>query len=231
MNTINYQGKRFRVKFFDGPLYRANRSTSLVVLNPNIDPRPKIPNKNKGSNIYANAPIKYFALGESETKAYSKYGMPYIKTWRPTEQLTLIDILHTPTRKALAEIIGSESLNKSFPIRGNMTIRISEENQKFYDDNVLLAICQLGMADGYYMDKIENNNNVPGFHSEVGLCPTAFKKIKLVNERKNIVPPQGPTRKRRNKNRNNNTNMNRRTRKGPFSPSVARTLIPPPIFK
>jgi hypothetical protein len=222
--NITYDGHRLRVRIFRAPLYRANSMTSLVVTNPNNDPVPRLPNRRRGSNIYHQAPMKYFTLTSNETRAYTKYGKPYIKTWLPTEDLVLIDILHTPTRRSLAEIIGSNSLNIAFPIKNNRTYRISTENTQVHDDQVLSRICGIqidGMpiADGYYMERVENNNNVPAFHSEVGLCQAALNKLELSAESKNVVPPAPPNRRQTLKNRKrrlNNQTMGRRV----FSPSL-----------
>jgi hypothetical protein len=198
------------------PIYRADKEYSRI--------------GGIASNIYEDAPIKYFTLNESELSAYTKYGMPYKKTWEPTEELVLIDILHKPTREKLAELIGTESLNIAFPINENKVSRVSEEDTKIHDDNVLKAICSLNpLIDGYYMDKItkrvKNNNGVNGngvnsnginvnktiFHSEVGLCSKAFNKIKLIDSKKSNNAP-AINRKRTKRNNNNNRNITNKNR-------------------
>jgi hypothetical protein len=196
------------------PIYRADKEYSKI--------------GGIASNIYEDAPIKYFTLNESELSAYTKYGMPYKKTWEPTEELVLIDILDKPTREKLAELIGTESLNIAFPINGNKVSRVSEEDTRIHDDNVLKAICSLnplidGLGlDGYYMDKIikrvKNNNGVNVnktiFHSEVGLCSKAFNKIKLIDSKKsNNAPAINRKRTKRNNNNRNITNKNRNRNK------------------
>ena len=151
--------------------------------------------------------------------------MPYKKTWQPTEELILIDILHKPTREKLAEKLAekinvTESLNIAFPINGNNVSRVSDVDTKIHDDNVLKAICALNpLIDGYYMNKItkrvKNNNGVninkTIFHSEVGLCSNAFHKIKLINsEKSNNAPPVNRNRKRTRNNINRYNNRNSR---------------------
>lgn len=176
---------------YSGPLFRANARSFTV--------------GQSASNNYKGAPMKYFTINKSELSAYTKYGKPYMKTWDVIHELNLIDILDISTRKALAKKIGDESLNVSFPIIRNKVSRISEENSKNKDDNVLQRICELGY-DGYYMKTLKNNNNEYLFHSEVGLCPSAFTKLKLQRLNKNQVAPRIGTRKKRPIN--NNTRKN-----------------------
>jgi hypothetical protein len=199
--------KGLKIIKITNPIYRADKEYSRI--------------GGIASNIYEDAPIKYFTLNENELSAYTKYGMPYKKTWEPTEELVLVDILHKPTRERLAELIGHESLNIAFPINGNNVSRVSEEDTKIHDDNVLKAICSLntlsdGLSlDGYYMDKItkrvKNNNginvNKTIFHSEVGLCSRAFHKLELVNSKKSNNAP--PVNRKKTRNNNNNININR----------------------
>ena len=75
MNSITIDGRRLKIVRFRDRLYRANRSTFTV--------------GSKASNDYRGAPIKYFTLNEDELKAYTKYGMPYKKTWEPESDLVL----------------------------------------------------------------------------------------------------------------------------------------------
>jgi len=198
--------KGLKIIKITNPIYRADKEYSRI--------------GGIASNIYEDAPIKYFTLNENELSAYTKYGMPYKKTWEPTEELVLVDILHKPTRERLAELIGHESLNIAFPINGNNVSRVSEEDTKIHDDNVLKAICSLnplsdGLSlDGYYMDKItkrvKNNNginvNKTIFHSEVGLCSNAFHKLELVNSKKSNNAPSLNRKRTKRNNRNNNIN-------------------------
>jgi hypothetical protein len=168
--------ENINVIIFKGPLFRAN--------------------KNK-SNNYRNAPIKYFTLNKTELNAYTKRNMPWKKHWEPKEgmELVLIDILHIQTRRTLETLLlgQKESLDFSFPIEGNRVSRVSEANATHHDYNVLKAICQLGQFDGYYMKAI------PSFHSEVGLCPSGIKKLKLQSVEKALVAPQIGKRTRSNK--------------------------------
>jgi hypothetical protein len=196
MNSINIGGKRLKIVRHNQPLFRANRNTFTVGL--------------KASTNYRGAPIKYFTLNEDELKAYTKYGMPYKKTWEPESNLVLIDILDLSTRRTLGELIGEESLQYSFPIVGRKVSRVSEEDAKEHDDNVLKAICMLDpRLDGYYMRKLTNNNGEQIFHSEVGLCPGAYDKLKLTRVKRNVnqaapaMKKQGSTRRRNNNNMNN----------------------------
>ncbi len=198
MNSIEYMGRRLKIKRYSGTLYRADRNTFLP--------------GSLASQNYKNAPMKYFTLHKNETSAYTKYGMLHVKTWVPTQELILVDILHTPTRRVLEELIGEESLRIAFPLRGERTSRISEENTKQHNDNVLRSICDLGIFDGYYMEKLSGTNGTDRFHSEVGLCPRAFHKLRLESVNKNkYQPPPPPTRKRR-RNNNNNTYTSKRSR-------------------
>ena len=131
MNSINVGGRRLRVIRFRQPLFRANRETFAV--------------GEKASVNYRGAPIKYFTLDEDELKAYTKYGMPYKKTWEPESEIVLVDILDLNTRRALGELIGEDSLQHSFPNINGKVSRVSEEDAKVHDDNVLRAICDLDL--------------------------------------------------------------------------------------
>jgi hypothetical protein len=193
---MNVGGKLLKVKRFSESLYRADRS--------------------KNSN-YINAPLKYFTLYKDEVSAYTQHGMPYIKRWKPREELVLVDILDKKTREALEELLeeplshlknGKNSLSISFPIIKNRVSRVSEENAKYHDDNVVKAICSLDGIDGYYMDRLETNNGKYVFHSEVALCNTALPKIELKEKSSAQAPPSLPGYKSRRRN-NNNTNNNR----------------------
>ncbi len=197
MNTIEYKGHKFKIIRYAGPLYRADRTTYRVGAS--------------AKNDYSSAPVKYFTLDESELTTYVKHGMPYKKTWVPIQELILVDILHKPTRKALELFIGAESLNIAFPIRGNNVIRISEEDTKIHDDIVLKSLCATGLFDGYYMNRLHNSNGKYIFHSEVGICPIAYSKLRLENVTRNInqAAPVMASKKtgRRRYNNNNNSNM------------------------
>lgn len=196
-SSINVGGKKLRVVRFSDPLFRAD--------------------KVKYTN-YSGAPLKYFTLNEAEVKkGYINHGFPYLKMFEPSEELVLVDILHKPTRDALTELLaaslstmknGAQSLNFSFPIKGNKVLRVSEKNEKYHDDNVVKALCTLPGVDGYYMRRLENNN--AKFHSEVALCQTALPKIELKSTSGALAPPalKDNTKKRRRYKSNNNSNNN-----------------------
>lgn len=193
-NSIEVGGKILKIKNFSGPLFRANQTTYTPGISANI--------------LYQGAPMKYFTIKKNETSAYTKYGRPYIKTWQPTSNLRLVDILHTPTRKALEELIDKNALNTAFPLRDNNTHRYSNINTKNKNDKVLKGLCDLGL-DGYYMDTLYNRNDKYVFHSEVGLCQNALSKLKLAYVNKNRSnPPQLNSRKRRRTYKNNRNNSN-----------------------
>jgi len=201
-NSINVKGENLKLIRFRAPLYRANKSR-LYSYKPNMSIR--APN-HLASEEYTEAPFKYFTINKNELKAYTKYGMPFMKTWEPQEDLLLVDILHKPTRDALVNLIGAESLNIAFPVNGNKVSRVSNENTRNHDDNVLRAICDLGL-DGYYMKKLENNNRFI-FHSEIGLCKRAFGKLRIIDVEKAMEPPRAPTRRISNRARKIIRNIN-----------------------
>jgi hypothetical protein len=216
-DTIMYGNKTLKIKRFSGPLYRANTSTSyLSPRKNNVNNEKNVNNGNarpeslniRASVNYAGAPMKYFTLSKNETRAYTKYDKPFVKTWNPVSDLVLLDILDLKTRRALGEIIGEESLAIAFPIKGNNVSRISTEETMMHDNIVLGAICTLNIADGYYMERLGNNMDFV-FHSEVGLCPTAFGKLKLVAAKRNTSAPAGPNKSKRARSRlgYNNNNM------------------------
>jgi hypothetical protein len=181
IKTLNYSGK----------LFRANTQNYRV--------------GSLASNNYRNAPIKYFTLDKNEIKAYTKYGKPFEKTWNARD-LNLVNILDLSTRQRLESLFNQNqkrSLRIAFPIVNGEVSRISEENSKTDDDTVLKALCELGF-DGYLMEKIPNR-----FHSEVGLCPTAFSKLTLLDSKRALVAPSLPSRTKRRSRFNNNNNKNK----------------------
>lgn len=215
MNTIEFRGKRLRVVHYTGRLYRADCERFTV--------------GSLGYQDYRGAPMKYFTLNKAETKSYARRGFPFIKTWQTIQPLVLIDIFHVPTRNALKELIGSNAINVAFPEHHEGFIyRVSEENTKNKDDDVLRSICQLGVFDGYYMARQSSRENglVGTFHSEVGLCSDAFRKIRLDDVEKDAEAPPcmknrgEKTRKvrrsfrNRNNNYNNNNSRNRERNRG-----------------
>jgi len=252
MNTIQFRGKRIKVVHYTGQLYRADCERFSI--------------GSYGYQNYREAPMKYFTLEKNETKAYSRRGFPFIKTWQTTgEPLILIDIFHVPTRNALKELIGASgtshnAINTAFPEhREGFIYRVSEENTKNKDDEVLRSICQLGVFDGYYMGRQTSRGNglVSTFHSEIGLCHSAFRKIQLIDiEKDPEAPPciknrveksrktrrgylnRNNSNKNKNNNNNNNRNMNEnsrnnRNRSNIFSrkrPRINTQRITPPKF-
>ena len=180
-----------KTRTYNGKLYRAN-STSFIT-------------SGKASNNYRNAPMKYFTLNSSELKTYIPRGRPYVKNWKTTDSLELVDILDLNTRKALEAIPGlKNALNIAFPIEKNVVLRVSTELTKNQDDIVLGKLCELGY-DVYYMETIG------GFHSEVGLCPKALRKLELEQSKRNTnTGVEGPTKKNRRAKRNNNNNTRRK---------------------
>jgi hypothetical protein len=192
IKTIKYNGK----------LYRANQTSYIP--------------KGKASNNYKNAPMKYFTTNKSELKAYIPRNRPYVKNWKTTEELELVNILDLNTRKALEGIPDLKSaLDIAFPINNNTRVlRVSTEITKNQDDIVLGKLCKSGY-DGYYMEP------VGGFHSEVGLCPKALYKLELEKVKRNTnAGIAGPTKKKRRFNNNNNTrrfNNNNNTRRSRFT--------------
>jgi len=220
MNTILFRGKHLKVVHYTGRLYRADCETFSEGLSASQD--------------YRGAPMKYFTLEKQETYAYSRRGYPFIKTWRTERQLILIDIFDVPTRNALKELIGSGAINTAFPLHEKgFVYRVSEENTKNKDDDVLRSICEQGVFDGYYMRRQLSRGNglVSSFHSEVGLCPGAFGKLVLEQVEKDREAPPcikkkvgAPVKTRRSRffrnnnnnnksNKNNNTNKNNKSNK------------------
>lgn len=168
--------------------------------------------KNSSSN-YSNKNIRYFALSEPEIQTYvEKAYKQYKKHWvtKVGKTLNLIDILDFKTRMVLDENpkMSKEALKDSFPVneKKNKVSRVSDFKP---DDIVLRGICALGY-DGYYMKNLTNNQGNYIFHSEIGLCQSAFSKIELKetkinrSQAPNIQRKKRPTR-RRNNNNNNNT--------------------------
>jgi hypothetical protein len=189
--------EKIKIVSFSQPLFRGDKEPSRK--------------GSLASNVYRTAPIKYFTLnGEEVKRAYTKYGMPYLKEWHPVESLNLIDILDIRTRRELAKLIGSESLDIAFPVNGNKVSRVSEEHTKIHDDIVLKAICSLNpKIDGYYMKNLTKKNvnnygneiNKYVFHSEVGLCPRAFSKLQLFSSILANAPRVERTRNNNKKNK------------------------------
>jgi hypothetical protein len=222
---------------FTGQLYRADNKTAYI--------------GNSADKNYRDAPMKYFTLNKEETSSYTKYNKPYIKTWNIIEDksLNLIDIMNRNTRNSVKRKIGSNAFNIAFPVNtaGNV-YRFSEENTKSKNNDALRSICELGEYDGYIMNRqvAKNTLGVGGFHSEVGLCPHAFNKLKLVAIEKAAEPPRMKPRsslsrrlnikpinnrstlkrKRNNTNNTNNKNNNYNNR----ITKRQRLNLPSPLF-
>jgi hypothetical protein len=193
-----------KVKPFRGKLYRANKTNA---------------NKNIFASInYRDAPRKYFTLHKNELSAYTKEGTSYKKTWDVISDLRLVDILDLETRKNLENyfITNNEkkALKNAFPIKNNKPSRNSFSVR--VDNIVLDKLCELDY-DGYYMETIS------AFHSEVGLCNNALKKLKLINSEEVKEAPRltrktqrnhwGNSSNNNNNNQQNNNNNNRRTKR------------------
>jgi hypothetical protein len=186
MNSINIDGHKLKTIVFSGNLYRADRNFASAGIS--------------AAQNYKDAPMKYFTLYKDETIAYTKYGMRNIKSWKVTAPLVLIDIFDISTRNSLKELIGADALNIAFPLNKNGKVyRVSEENTKNKNDDVLRNICSLGGVDGYLMHKQEERSGgIGSFHSEVGLCAKAFSKLVLVDlEKANVAPVIAPRRNKR----------------------------------
>ena len=184
-------------------LYRANKNTNKNNKFKYVAKNTK--SKILASNNYKDAEVKYFTLSENESRAYTKKGKSYIKSWKPhyinktneKDKIILVDILDLPTRIKLEEYFTNNEktiFKNAFPIVNG---KVSRNSQSTKDDNIILKkICSLGKYDGYYM------KTIPSFHSEVGLCKEALKKIELINNPKiiseapNINPSKNKTRKR-----------------------------------
>jgi hypothetical protein len=206
MNNVGAK-HTIRVIEYNSPLYRANSIKPL---------------KNFG-NVYGNAHYstvynKFFTTNRNETKSYAnrtikKNGTSYTKSWMPKSPLRLIDILDINTRQSLEHFIGPEEnlLDTAFPIVNNKVYRYSVDETAEIDAKLLRAICSIKDADGnrlydgYYMNKqtytinSKNGRRILPFHSEIGLCSSALRKIKLnsgsVNEKRGA---QNPTKKSKN---------------------------------
>ncbi len=224
MNTIQFRGKRLKVFHYTGHLYRADCET--------------FSRGSLASQNYRTAPMKYFTLEKGETSAYSRRGYPFIKTWRPSEPLILIDIFDVPTRNALKDLIGANgstnAINIAFPLNNKGSVyRVSEENTKNKNDDVLRSICEQGVFDGYYMGKQVARNKVGTFHSEVGLCPSAFRKLVLESVEKDpSAPPcmKNRSNEKTRKRKRNNSNINKNNSPRPFKRSRLNGTLSAPKF-
>jgi hypothetical protein len=210
--NINIDGHRIRVVEYGEPLFRADDANS---------------HHNSGNQHYGAMYNKFFTTQKNETKSYAnRLGKSYTKTWIPSEPLRLIDILHTGTRLELEKLLARNAtlLNTAFPVVKNRVYRYSEDETAGIDAELLRAICSLRgndgkpAFDGFYMKRqtnttISNNGrSILPFHSEIGLCNSALRKIKLNRGATNITsaPPKivkNNTRGRRRRTNNNNGNQ------------------------
>jgi hypothetical protein len=201
-----------KVKEFSGQLFRAEKSKGM--------------NHTRANQHYnRNIPYHFFTTVKNEVESYRKFGTTYTKTWQTTEPLLLIDIMDFDTRKMLEKQINKQQLNVAFPIIDQTVYRVSEDDTVHTDSAILGAICSLRHndgrpIDGYYMkrqDKPLPPSIIP-FHSEIGLCQNAFRKLMLVTSEKlvrsNRAPNRSSKRKRPNNTirltRNNNNNIPKR---------------------
>lgn len=173
-------GRELRMIIYHAPLYRGDKMTS---------------NKEKANLHYTTRYHKFFATQENETAKYIKNELKgYTKEWKVTEPLHLIDILDLETRRALEHLIPQPAfLDTAFPVRHNKVYRYSEDDTAQIDAYLLGELCQIRTDDGtpiegYYMAKQSKNaasysgdSDIIGFHSEVGLCRSAFHKLSLTS--------------------------------------------------
>lgn len=197
MNRITINGKQLRVVHYNGSLWRADYNYII----PGVTARTN----------YAGARYKYFTLSREELGNYTRRGMSNIKEWSVQRPLVLIDIMDTATREAMEQLVGGQHISIAFPMNnGGRPYRVSEEDTAVHDDAFLEQLCRLGV-DGYYMERQEARPpNVGVFHSEVGLCATAFNALRLTNIYKSQNAPRAGVvgTKRRRNNRNNNESSN-----------------------
>lgn len=209
--SISIDGEILNIIEYVGPLWRADKEY--------FQPRTT-------ANKAFDRPIKYFALTEKDVASYATRN-PYIQKWSVARPLYLINIMDTATRTGLYRLIqkagmSTAAINTAFPLKNGRVYRYSEEDTQVYDDEILMFMCQLGL-DGYYMERQEPRERVMPFHSEVGLCATAFHKLVLSEIIRSREPPRMPNRRtvrhinRRNNGRNNGRanvrNRNRLSRK------------------
>jgi hypothetical protein len=167
MNRVSINGVQLKVVHYNGPLWRADYSYMKEGTNARTN--------------YAGAEYKYFTLSRDELGSYTRRGMTHIKRWQSRRPLVLIDIMDKTTHSALKRIIGEDYLRIPLPLNKNgRPYRVSEENTAKKDDEFLGELCKLGL-DGYYMIRQEARNGVDTFHSEVGLCSTAFSDLELMD--------------------------------------------------
>lgn len=175
---VRAEGHRLRMITYDAPLYRGDKMTS---------------NETQANRHYTTRYDKFFATRENETAKYIQNALKgYTKEWKVTAPLHLIDILDLETRQALEHLVEHPALlDTAFPIRHNKVYRYSEDDTGQIDAQLLGELCRIRTDDGapiegYYMAKQQPNAarqsedpDIIGFHSEVGLCRSAFHKLFL----------------------------------------------------
>ncbi len=201
LDRISIHGKQLKVVYYNEPLWRADYQHIRNGANARMD--------------YSGALYKYFTTSPDELESYTRKGMTYVKRWIPTRPLVLIDIMDKSTHSAIKQLIGEEYLKTPFPVNneGN-PYRVSEPSTTNQDYAFLDQLCKLsknGEFDGYYMKRQEKRKNekVATFHSEIGLCSSAFDNLILQNpNKKEKIAPALPqkTRKRINYNTHNTVN-------------------------
>lgn len=183
------------------------------------------------SDIFTEDRPTYFLTNSANSKSYVKHykgknssSDVYLRTFVPVEPLHLLDLNDVGTVQWLRDQVNDEersSINTSFQIRTNGSIyRHSEGQTKIADDRSLRVICNLGQFDGYYV-------HAPGLHPEVGLCSSAFNKLKFVSQKIMISPNNMKSRKRKAPNwrANNGTiNMKKNNNNNLFGPPSIKRL-------
>jgi hypothetical protein len=193
LDRIVINGKQLKVVYYNEPLWRADYQYMHNGANARMN--------------YKGASYKYFTTCPDELESYTRRGMRYVKRWLPRRPLVLIDIMDKSTHSAIKQLIGEELLKVPFPLNneGN-PYRVSTESTAKDDYAFLNKLCKFGL-DGYYMKRQEKRKNekVDTFHSEIGLCSSAFDYLELQNpnEKQKIAPAL--QRKTRKTNNNNNS--------------------------
>jgi len=183
--TINVNGDTLRIVEYTNPLFRGNAKTSSYTT---------------ANKHYGNTYNKFFTTIKEETIPYIKNELKgYIKTWVPMEPLRLLHIFDLETRHSLNKLVNKTLLNTAFPVVRNKVYRYSEEDTAQIDAKLLSELCTIqdndgNKIDGYIIEKqtdyttANNGRNIVKFHSEIGLCKSALKKLQLeknsVNERR-----------------------------------------------
>ncbi len=167
--------------------------------------------------------IRYFSLTREEVVSYARRKAPYIRTFKTTSPLRLLDMQNPSTRETLLRRFSGDkqitnAIKTAFQEKNGRIYRFSSIETQSLNDMSLKSICELNDVDGYYTPK-ESTNPLFRFHSEIGLCRKAFHKLQLVHTEKSGLsamnnvgiswqvgnPSAGIKRTKRNNNNNNNT--------------------------